>query len=129
MLERGFSMRILVADDDAGVLDLMTLVLEEAGHEVRPAGDGREALRLLIEDSKVEIDLLLTDVAMPEMTGFALARAAAAFRPDLPILYTSGFVASSLGDEAVVPAPLLRKPFRPAQLLKAVEDCARARRT
>jgi CheY-like chemotaxis protein len=66
-----------------------------------------------------------TDILMPGITGFELARAVVGLRPDLPVLYTSGYAASAMPDDGIVPAPLIQKPFRPADLLAAIEDCVR----
>jgi CheY-like chemotaxis protein len=116
-------MRILVAEDDPSLRKLVTEILEAEHHEVCAVNDGLEALRLLTDAADAEFDLLLTDISMPGITGFELARAVVAFRPDLPILYMSGTVASAMPHDGIVSAPLLQKPFRLADLLSAIEDC------
>src|SRR4051794_31108506 len=102
---------VLVVDDDSDVRDLAIEILAESGYRVLAAGDGGEALRVLAIDP--EIDLLFTDIVMPGLDGVALARAAAALRPGLKIIYASGYAAdAALGDAET----LLAKPYRPAQL-------------
>jgi CheY-like chemotaxis protein len=107
--------RILVVDDDADVLELAVLVLEDHGLEIVPAKSGPEALRILEHDRS--IDLLFTDVMMPGMDGFTLAERARAARPDLKILYTSGYL-KNLPEGADLRAlgKIVSKPWRPDQL-------------
>jgi DNA-binding response OmpR family regulator len=75
--------RILLVDDDAGLLAVLTLAFGDAGHEVVCAGDGRAALVRL---ERGDIELLVTDVNMPELDGFALVRTLRARGEALPIL-------------------------------------------
>jgi DNA-binding response OmpR family regulator len=75
--------RILLVDDDAGLLAVLTLAFGDAGHEVVCAGDGRAALVRL---ERGDIELLVTDVNMPELDGFALVRTLRARGDALPIL-------------------------------------------
>jgi CheY-like chemotaxis protein len=116
-------MMILLVEDDEGIRELSASALEEAGLSVAAARNGHEALRLLkIADR--DIDLLFTDIRMPGgLNGFALARAARHLKPDLKILYTTGF-AENLTPQEVGEryGPILRKPYRPGDLLKAIEN-------
>jgi signal transduction histidine kinase/CheY-like chemotaxis protein len=80
---------ILVVDDDPAVRLVTVAVLRDLGYPVRDAGGGREGLALLRRD--VGINVLLTDVAMPGMNGAELARQAAEMRPELIILFMSGY--------------------------------------
>jgi len=75
--------RILLVDDDAGLLAVLALAFGDANHEVVTAPDGREALDRL---ARGDIDLLVTDVNMPKLDGFALVRALRQRGDDLPIL-------------------------------------------
>jgi CheY-like chemotaxis protein len=116
--------RILVVDDDTDVLDLAVLVLAESGCEVLPAHGGTEALRIIERDS--DIDLLFTDIVMPDMDGFALARRARFVRPSLKILYTSGYLKNLPdGGGAGLYGKLLAKPWRPAQLHAEIREALR----
>jgi CheY-like chemotaxis protein len=89
-------------------------LLEELGHEVIDADSGRRALELL--DGGVDVDLLLTDHAMPDMTGLELIEIARQRHPQPPILLATGY-ADFPGETRV---PRLTKPFRLAQLEKAI---------
>lgn len=108
---------ILLVEDDKSVRDLVRNVLERAGYRVLPASRPSEAEVLLAEEQRV--DLLLSDVVMPEMSGFELAARLRVGRPEMRTLFMSGnaYVASSSthsDDE------LLKKPFEPAELAHAV---------
>jgi CheY-like chemotaxis protein len=100
---------ILVVDDDPDVRDYAETVLAEAGYEVLTAADGAGALALLRAGRP--IDLLFTDVVMPGLDGFEVARLAVAEKPALKVLFTSGY-SGGLGQAA----RLLKKPYRPQQL-------------
>jgi CheY-like chemotaxis protein len=100
---------ILVVDDDADVRDYASNVLEECGYEVVSAADGESALILLRGSQR--IDLLFTDVVMPGLNGFEVARRAVQQVPALKVLFTSGY-ASNL----TAAGRLLKKPYRPQQL-------------
>jgi CheY-like chemotaxis protein len=105
---------VLVVDDDPDVRQYATSVLDEAGYRVLAAADGESALAVLERDSS--IDVLFTDVVMPGMNGFELARAATAQRPDLKVLFASGYATD------LTPAGrLLKKPYRPLQLTREIE--------
>ena len=81
---------ILLADDDAAVRDLVRRALAAEGHAVHVTQDGGEALEYL-EAHATGIDLLITDVDMPQMDGVALSREAVALKPSLAIVLMSGF--------------------------------------
>lgn len=105
--------KVLVVDDDPDVREYAVAVLEEEGFEVVGAGDGEAALRLLERDP--EIRLLFTDVVMPGLNGFETARLARQHRPDLEVLFASGYATD------LTPAGrLLKKPYRPRQLVREV---------
>jgi CheY-like chemotaxis protein len=106
---------VLVVDDDPDVRDLLISVLEEHGITVVAAAAGGEALRILGADPS--IDLLLTDVMMPGITGITLAERAAALRPDLKIIFASAYPGAG-----PPPGPLLHKPFRIADLLDMLQS-------
>lgn len=88
---------ILVVEDDDVVRMLTTEVLEEFGYQVLCAEDAEQALQTLASEAR--IDLLLTDVGLPGMSGPDLARQALTLRPQLAVLFASGYVqGEQLGD-------------------------------
>ena len=107
---------VLVVDDDALVLGNVADMLEDLGYSPILAGSGAEALKLLATGEP--IDVMLTDYAMPNMTGLQLAKEARSRRPDLPVVLASGFV--DLAAEDSIELPRLTKPFRQTELAKAV---------
>jgi CheY-like chemotaxis protein len=114
-LARSGTRKIVVVDDDPDVREYAVSVLEEAGYTVLSVGDGEAALRL-IEDDR-EIDLLFTDVVMPGLNGFEVARLARQLRPGLEVLFASGYATD------LTPAGrLLKKPYRPAHLAAEVQQ-------
>jgi PAS domain S-box-containing protein len=106
------SATILVVDDDALVAMSTAMMLEDLGHQVIEANSGQDALDVLKQARAV--DLLLTDHAMPGMTGMELAQRARTLRPELPILLTTGY--AELPGGAGIPLPRLTKPYQQAQL-------------
>ncbi|HMH64434.1 MAG TPA: response regulator [Rhizomicrobium sp.] len=80
---------ILVAEDEAMLRVIAVEMLEEAGFKVFEAGDGVEALELL--KANPEIALLVSDIKMPRMDGYALVEAGLVFRPDLKVLLMTGY--------------------------------------
>lgn len=110
---------LLVVDDDPLVLASTSSMLEDLGHAVVEAASGRQALEILRAGAKV--DLVLTNQAMPGMTGLQLAAELRQLRPTLPVLLTSGYAESA--ELAVSGLPLLPKPFGQAAMAAAVEGC------
>lgn len=105
---------ILVVDDDPQVREIVTEILGDFGHSVVAAGGGVEALRLL--DETPTIDLVITDVRMPDISGLELATRARRERNDLKVILISGyFLAQDIG------LRVLLKPFRMTELQAAVE--------
>jgi CheY-like chemotaxis protein len=103
---------VLIVEDEAGIRTLMRRVLDREGYTLMEAGHGRAALELA-RNHPGPIDLLVTDVVMPEMNGFELARALRAIRPDLKVLFISGYTGLSSFDPAQLSAgsAFLQKPF------------------
>ncbi|HXU60577.1 MAG TPA: PAS domain-containing protein [Polyangia bacterium] len=114
---------ILVAEDERSVRQVVVRVLERAGYRVIDAPDARVAL-MLAREQEGPIDLLLTDVVMPRLSGKELARQLCAERPGLRVLYMSGYPNESIAQRGVVDAGvhLLAKPVTPDQLLTAVAE-------
>jgi CheY-like chemotaxis protein len=115
--------RVLVVEDEAAVRGMFRQILVEAGHEVRVAGNGREALEVL--DAGWRPDLILLDLLMPVMNGWQL-RAAQRERPDLrdiPVVLVSGSPprVQPIEAKALQVAASLRKPVRADVLLRTVE--------
>ena len=112
---------ILVVEDERPVRDLLVTVLSRQGFAVRAAASGEEAVAL---EQQQAVDLLLTDVMLPEMSGPDLARILAAARPGLPVLYMSGYTDTTVvrGGQLEPGATFLPKPFGPELLLRKVRD-------
>jgi PAS domain S-box-containing protein len=110
--EPGHAEHILVVEDDADVRAYTVEILRELGYRVLEAPDGPAALRL-IERRDQPIDLLFTDVVMPEMSGRELVEHARMLRPGLPVLYTSGYTRDAIvHDGRLDPGiEMIAKPF------------------
>jgi len=93
------------------------MILKENGHEVLCASNGLEAL-MVYSSYRLGIDLVLTDVDMPQMTGLELAARIRAHDPAKKILLMSGRVPDDI--KGAENYPMLNKPFRPGQLVAAV---------
>jgi len=116
------TLTVLAVDDDGLVLMNTTAMLEDMGHRVLEASSGKKALDLLSREP--EIDLVITDQAMPQMTGLELAREIRQQRPDLPVIIATGY--------AELPAAggdflKLDKPFFEQQLAQAIATVHRGR--
>ncbi|MBU1109487.1 MAG: response regulator [Candidatus Riflebacteria bacterium] len=103
---------ILLVEDEPTVLRLTALLLENLGFRVLVANTPSEATRLAKEDPG-EIDLLMTDVVMPEMNGRDLARSLQSLRPQMKCLFMSGYTADVIGDHGVLDTKVsfIQKPF------------------
>ena len=104
---------VLVVDDQDVVRDVIKLSLESAGYRVLEAATPSEALALA-RDVGAEVDLLVTDVVLPEMDAFELASRITCELPAVRVLYTSGYT------NAAAEGPFIQKPFTPAQLIEKV---------
>jgi PAS domain S-box-containing protein len=107
---------LLLVDDDF-LINLSTkALLEDLGHTVIDANSGAKALDVLRTDKP--IDLMITDYAMPGMTGLQLAEAARGLRPDLPILLATGY--ADLPSNTALDLPRLAKPYHQKQLAEQI---------
>jgi CheY-like chemotaxis protein len=106
---------IMVVDDDQHVRTIVAEFLDGSGYHVLEAGGGREALRMLADTQAV--DLLITDVRMPDMSGLELAETVIRERADLRVILISGYFVSRQVSHRV-----LKKPFRMQELADAVRD-------
>jgi CheY-like chemotaxis protein len=114
---------VLLVEDDETVRHLAARVLRGRGYDVLEAKNGDEALRWL-NDPECVIDVLLTDAVLPGVGGRELARLAATVRPDLPILFMSGYAAPVLTQQGILDKDvnLLEKPFSAASLALALRS-------
>ena len=120
--------RILIADDEESMRQLVSRAVAMDGHETMTAEDGAEALDILIRNNGA-FDLLLTDIKMPVMDGIALALAAARDFPKLTILLMTGFADQrerASGLDAIV-HDVVTKPFTLADIRTAVADALASR--
>ncbi|WP_136440509.1 PAS domain S-box protein [Pacificoceanicola onchidii] len=123
---RAASGRIFLVEDEAEVLNVLTRMLSRAGYTVTTATSGDEALAQW-EQIKT-VDLVITDIVMPgKLQGTDLAAELHRRRPDLPIIFLSGYAAHAQGDGPAVPPGSLRlmKPVAKTALLDAVEQALR----
>ncbi|MDR7040388.1 PAS domain S-box-containing protein [Methylobacterium sp. BE186] len=116
------SLTVLVADDDPLVLENTAAMLEDLDHRVIEARSGEEALALLRRTRG--LDLVITDQAMPSMTGTQLAEQIAVERPGLPVILASGYAEAPAEHHLVLPR--LSKPFDQDTLALAVADALHA---
>jgi len=114
---------ILVVEDEAAILSLSARVLEQQGYTVLAAGTPGEAIRLAHEHGEA-IDLLMTDVVMPEMNGRVLARNLLALYPDLKRLFMSGYTADVIAHHGVLDhgVHFIQKPFSVQALAAKVRE-------
>jgi len=113
------SKQVLLAEDEPVVRNLMQRLLHSWGYRVTSARNGREAMDIA-EEHKGEIDLLVSDVTMPEMDGPELAQKLKAKRPSLRVILLSGY--SQVQIVLQRGWKFIQKPFRSQDLKAAVED-------
>lgn len=119
----GAALNVLVVDDDMLIQMAMTDILSELGHESVTAASAEEAIAMV--EAGGTVDLVITDHAMPGMTGLELARRLRTTHPQLPVFLASGF--DHLPDENQSDDwPRLRKPFRVEELKLLVERVKRS---
>jgi PAS domain S-box-containing protein len=114
---------ILLVDDDTDVRAVTSSMLDDAGYQVIEADSSAAALECL-ERRGPDIALMVADIAMPGMSGIELAAAARRMRPELPVVFVTGFASAAMPAAAANPGEgsnrLLRKPFRAAELAAMV---------
>ncbi len=115
---------ILVVEDEAPVRAVTRQLLQRNGYTVLEAPDGATALTMVDGEAGGHIDLLLTDVIMPGMSGRELAEKLKASRPNLHVLFMSGYTDDAVVRHGMLEPGLayLEKPFRPQTLLKKVRS-------
>lgn len=114
---------VLVVDDENAVRSLTTRILGRAGYRVIEARNAADALRLC-ESSSEEFDLVLTDVVMPGLNGRELVEQILQTRPDVAVLFMSGYTEDEGLRRGVAETgfPFLQKPFSPADLVAKVRE-------
>ena len=119
----GGSETVLVVEDEPILRALLVRVLKSNGYLVLEAVDGQDALRVN-EHHSVSIDLLVTDLVMPKMGGRELAERLGALRPNMKILFMSGYTDGQLGPDGdtAIPVHFLQKPFLPGVLAHKVRE-------
>jgi CheY-like chemotaxis protein len=115
------ALNILAVDDDELVLINTVAMLEDLGHSVLAAGSGQEALAILAQHP--EIELVLTDYAMPRMSGLQLIRQVAQQRPEAAAILATGYAEIPEGEAEGLPR--LAKPFNQADLGRAIASAWR----
>ena len=119
-VSRGAESILLVEDEDA-LRKVTASILSRSGYRVLEASNGAEALRIL-ESHGNSVDLLLTDVVMPQMNGRQLWERVCTLGLDIRVLYMSGYTDGILVGQLAAGALLLQKPFTPSVLTKKVRD-------
>jgi DNA-binding response OmpR family regulator len=120
---------ILVVDDEISLCDLIADTLKPLGYKVMQASSGEEAMAFF-NRGKVAIDLLVTDIVMPGMSGVELARCLRAKLVGLKVLFMSGYPAESIADHGIKldeDHPFLQKPFAPDMLTGKVREILKAK--
>jgi two-component system cell cycle sensor histidine kinase/response regulator CckA len=114
---------ILLVEDDEAVRGVIHEVLQSYGYQVLVAAHGDAALSVCERFPKT-IDLLLTDVVMPRMSGRELANRLAALRPEMKVLFMSGYTDDAIVHHGVLDAdtPFIQKPFAPDVLARKVRN-------
>jgi PAS domain S-box-containing protein len=114
---------VLLVEDEPLILRMARRVLSELGYTVLSASDGQEALEVLDRHAG-GVQLLITDVVMPKMSGRELAARVMSLRPEIKVLYSSGYAADEIGEDGVLQDGIdfLAKPYVPSRLADAVRD-------
>lgn len=116
--------KILIADDEASLRDALGIILRQAGHEVRAATDGAQAVELFMRERP---DLVVLDVMMPRLSGFEVCEALRAISPDVPLLMLSakGAVDDRRNGLRAGADDYVVKPFDDEELVLRVEALLR----
>jgi CheY-like chemotaxis protein len=109
---------VLVVEDNEALRGLVVMVLEQKGYSVLTASNGLEGL-MVYSSYRARLDLVLTDIDMPQMNGMQLAERIRAQDPDRKIIFMSGRAPEHPG--GLAGCKVLSKPFQPAQLIATVE--------
>ncbi|HEY3592872.1 MAG TPA: response regulator [Polyangiaceae bacterium] len=117
------SRRVLFVDDEPALVSLTVRALDKLGYQVTGVSDPRKALDLFRADPTA-FDVVVTDLSMPSVSGFDLAREICQFRPDLPLLLMSGFVSQRDLDESIACGirEIIHKPFTIEKLISKLDQ-------
>lgn len=119
----------MIVDDDRDILTIASKGLERAGYHVHSFSDPVRALQH-VEDGCEQCQVIVSDVRMPEMTGFQLVRRVKDLRPDIKIIMMTAFDVNKTEFEAVFPSTpvdkIMRKPFVTSQLAEAIKEIYRS---
>jgi CheY-like chemotaxis protein len=106
---------VLIVDDDAAVLETAILLVESLGYRAEAAANPHDALRRVKAE---DLDAVFTDVVMPGMNGYQLAKRIHAVKPDLPVICATGY--ANVAEDPEHCDVLLRKPYDTATLARAL---------
>ena len=117
--------RILLVEDNPGIRANLASFLRAAGYRVNEAPNGKEAIELLRKD---KVNLVLSDIVMPELSGFSLLQHVRSARPEIPVILMSGFLFNP--DQIVKQGAVdfITKPIMLSDLLSKVELVLKGRR-
>ena len=115
--------KVLLVEDDEQVRAFIRMLLSTNGYEVLEASTGAEGLEIA-EKNSADIDLLLSDMLLPELSGFDLAQKVLELRPQTKVLFMTGYVEGDIVQRCIseLGASFLDKPFQPANLLSRVQE-------
>ena len=113
--------KILVVDDEKPLIALLTKILTDEGYQVVSAENGKQALSILKEQV---VNLLLTDIIMPQMNGYQLAEQVQQLFPQVEIIFTSGYQddLTEFQTDKILALPLIEKPYNTEKLLHTIKQ-------
>jgi len=119
----GHNETLLLVEDEIGILELVETMLKQLGYRVLAANSPTEAIHIA-EQHPESIDLMVSDVIMPELNGRDLANRIRALFPGLPVLYMSGYTANIITDRGFLDKDvcLIQKPFSKKELAVKVRE-------
>jgi DNA-binding NtrC family response regulator len=114
---------ILVAEDDKLIQHTLSAALRAAGYDVCTADNGQQALDIFERDHQF-IEMVVTDLLMPELSGTDLSSCIHRIKQHLPILYISGYPTDTITDDGVLPddVEFMQKPFTHREILRKIDD-------
>jgi len=116
---------ILIVDDEASIREVLSFILQDAGYRVLQADDGLAGLQIF-KQHKDSIAMVVLDMTMPRMNGEACYQAMQAIRPELKVLFSSGYSENSQEIDSNTYIRFLQKPYTPAELLAHIEELLHA---